>query len=300
MDLARALSKASPHSPLLKSLRRLFILFLLARPVNLLIFAATGILALYLLNREAPLEPEQWVKAGWLVGSALLIMVGGYWLNDFYDVEMDAINRPRRAAKVRLLTRRRLLHAVIIVWLIALLSTIALPWRFRLLHLLAIGALFWYNRYGKRLGLPGNLLIAGLTALLPWELMLWTARTAYAVDWMIPLAAVFNFAREVIKDAEDQPGDLPYGVRSLPTRLPQKTWKIILKIGWISLIFFIFLPAIVKYLVWQVIPTEYLCIVSLGSGVPLLWGLTALSDYGRLSQLLKVAMAGGLIALIFL
>jgi 4-hydroxybenzoate polyprenyltransferase len=183
-------------------------------------------LALYLLDREAPLEPEQWVKAGWLVGSALLIMVGGYWLNDFYDVEMDAINRPRRAAKVRLLTRRRLLHAVIIVWLIALLSTIALPWRFRLLHLLVIGALFWYNRYGKRLGLPGNLLIAGLTALLPWELMLWTARTAYAVDWMIPLAAVFNFAREVIKDAEDQPGDLPYGVRSLPTRLhPKKHGK---------------------------------------------------------------------------
>jgi hypothetical protein len=194
MDFVRAPIQAPPPLPVLRPHRRLLLLFYLARLPNLALLAATALLALYLLHQTQPLLPIHEVRAFYLITSALLIMAGGYWLNDLYDVEIDTINRPRRAAAVRLLTRRRLLTAVTIAWGAALLCTIPLRWQFKALHLLVIGALFWYNRWGKRLGLPGNLLVAGLTALLPWELMLLTGRTAYAVDWMIPLAAVFNFA----------------------------------------------------------------------------------------------------------
>jgi len=300
MDFARTPLQAPPPLPVLKPLQRLFLLFYLARPINLLLLVATALLALYLLHQTQPLLPIHKLCASYLITSALLIMAGGYWLNDLYDVEIDTINRPRRAAAVRLLTRRRILTAVMIAWGAALLCTIPLRWQFKALHLFVIGALFWYNRWGKRLGLPGNLLIAGLTALLPWELMLLTGRTAYAVDWMIPLAAVFNFAREVIKDAEDQPGDLPYDVRSLPGRLSPWTWHYILRLGWLSLLAFLYLPALIKYLLWQTISTAYLLAVTLGSALPLLWGLVNLSDYSLLSRLLKVAMAGGLFALAFL
>ena len=300
MDFVRAPIQAPSPPPVLRPHRRLLLLFYLARPLNLALLAATALLALYLLHQTQPLLPIHEVRAFYLITSALLIMAGGYWLNDLYDVEIDTINRPRRAAAVRLLTRRRLLTAVTIAWGAALLCTIPLRWQFKALHLLVIGALFWYNRWGKRLGLPGNLLVAGLTALLPWELMLLTGRTAYAVDWMIPLAAVFNFAREVVKDAEDQPGDLPHGVRSLPMRLSPRAWHLILRVGWLSLLAFLYLPALTKYLLWQTIPAAYLIAVTLGSALPLLWGLTDLSNYRLLSRLLKVAMAGGLLALVFL
>ncbi len=300
MDFARAAIQAPPPLSVLKPLWRLLLLFYLARPVNLLLLAATALLSLYLLYQGQPILPTHKVSAFYLITSALLIMAGGYWLNDLYDVEIDTINRPRRAAAVRLLTRRRLLTAVIIAWGVALLCTIPLRWQFKALHLFVIGALFWYNRWGKRLGLPGNLLIAGLTALLPWELMLLTGHTAYAVDWMIPLAAVFNFAREVVKDAEDQPGDRPHGVRSLPGRLSPRAWYRILRLGWLSLLAFLYLPALIKYLLWQTISTVYLLVVTLGSALPLLWGLVNLSNYSLLSRLLKVAMAGGLCALAFL
>lgn len=300
MDFARAAIQAPPPLSVLKPLWRLLLLFYLARLVNLLLLAATALLSLYLLYQSQPILPGHKVSAFYLITSALLIMAGGYWLNDLYDVEIDTINRPRRAAAVRLLTRRRLLTAVMIAWGVALLCTIPLRWQFTALHLLVIGALFWYNRWGKRLGLSGNLLIAGLTALLPWELMLLTGRTAYAVDWMIPLAAVFNFAREVVKDAEDQPGDRPHGVRSLPGRLSPRAWHFILRLGWLSLLAFLYLPALMKYLLWQTIPTTYLLVVTLASALPLLWGLTDLFNYSLLSRLLKVAMAGGLLALAFL
>ncbi len=300
MDFARALSETALAVPPLKRFRRLYLLFILARPVNLIIFLATGGLAAYLLYREHPEAPMPWTELGWLLGSAVLIMAGGYWLNDVYDVEIDAINRPRRAARVRLLTRRYLLEAVLTVWMLGMLCTIPLWWTFMVLHLLVILLLFWYNRYGKRLGLIGNLLVAILTALLPWEIMLLTARTAYAVDWMIPLAAVFNFAREVVKDAEDQAGDERYGVRSLPTRLHPSRWRSILCISWVSLIVFIFIPALMKYILWRVVPVEYLLFVTVGAALPLLWGLFRLSDYRLLSRLLKVAMGGGLVALAFL
>jgi len=300
MDFTRALSETPFAVPPLKGLRRLYLLFILARPLNLIIFLATGGLASYVLYREHPEAPMPWMELCWLSGSAVLIMAGGYWLNDLYDVGIDAINRPGRAARVRLLTRRYLLEAVITAWLLSMLCTIPLWWTFKALHLLVILSLFWYNRYGKRLGLPGNLLIAILTALLPWEIMLLTGRTAYAVDWMIPLAAVFNFAREVVKDAEDQPGDVPHGVQSLPSRLSPSMWRSVLFIGWMSLMIFIFVPALIKYILWRIIPVEYLLLVTVGSALPLLWGLFRLSDYRLLSRLLKVAMGGGLFALAFL
>ncbi len=300
MDFARAAPETPPPVPLLRLVRRLCILLVLARPINLMLLAVTGGLAGYLLYREDPGSSMPWAEAFWLVLSALFIMAGGYWLNDLYDVGIDTINRPRRAAQVRLLTRRRLMTAVILLWSLAMLCTIPLWWTFKALHLLVILALFWYNRYGKRLGLPGNLLVAALTALLPWEIMLLAARTAYAVSWMIPLAAVFNFAREVVKDAEDSPGDLSHGIRTLPSRLSPRAWKIILRIGWISLIVFTLVPAIVKYLLWKTIPVGYLLTVFLGAVLPLLGGLFELSDYRRLSRLLKLAMVGGLGALIFL
>jgi len=300
MGYLRPLAKASPDLSPLRAFKRLLVLGLLARPLNLLILVATGGLAAYLLYRAYPNAPMPWREVFWLTLSAVLIMAGGYWLNDLYDVEIDLINRPWRAARVRFLTRRCLSKAVLAVWLLAMLCTIPLWWTFKVLHAVVILSLFWYNRYGKRLGLLGNLLVAVLTALFPWEVMLLTARTAYAVDWMIPLAAVFNFAREVIKDAEDEAGDLLHGVRSLPSRLSPELWRKVLLMGWMSLIVFVYVPAGVKYILWGVVPVEYLLIVTMGSALPLLWGLFRLSDYGLLSRLLKVAMGGGLFALAFL
>lgn len=294
MDLIRHTS-----SPDLSALvrRRLILLLVLSRPLNLLLLGATGVIALLILERAGTLGVSVWLRAGVAIGCALLIMMGGYWLNDLYDLEIDRINRPERAKKVELVGRRSLFRAVLGVWVLALGLTCFLPWRLWLVHLAAIGGLFWYARWGKRWGLAGNVTIALLTGLLPWEILILTGQTAYAVVWMIPLAIGFNFVRELVKDAEDLPGDQAFGVRSLVLQLPPTIWQRLVWLLGVGLLGLSLLPAIGLYVLWGHFAWRYLLVVAVGVWGPLLWGLRRFSDYSRLSQALKLAMAFGLIAL---
>ena len=235
-----------------------------------------------------------------MVCSTLAIATGGYWLNDLYDEPIDRVNRPARARKVAGVGRRPLLSAVIGVWVLGTLLALGLPWRIWLLHIGAIGALAWYARQGKKTGLPGNAVVSALTGLVAWEVLLLLRYTTYAADWMIPLAIGFNFVRELVKDAEDAAGDQLYGVRSLPTQLTPATWDRLLKGLLIGLMGLTLLPAFVQALLWQSWPWAYLATASLLVLLPLSYAIGALPSYRQISQALKVAMAGGLIALFFL
>ncbi len=282
-------------APLRKYRRLLYGLTFLSRPVNLLLIALTSAWTYGLLWREAPALTEYaqlWVI---MLGSTLGIAAGGYWLNALYDRAIDRINRPDRARWVALCGNRTLLTATLGVWGASFLLALRLPWKIALLHSVAIGLLAWYARWGKKTGLPGNAAIAALTGLVPWEVMLLTQTTTYAADWLIPLAIVFNFARELVKDAEDLPGDRLYGVRSLPARLSPRAWNRLLRGVWGLLLSFTALPFLVQGLLWHKWAWGYLLLASGGVVFPLLrvrWG-----DYTDLSRALKIAMVGGLLAI---
>lgn len=281
-------------APLKRQRRLLYGLIFLARPVNLVLMGLTSGCTYGLLLREAPtltLYAERWIQ---MLLSTVGIAAGGYWLNALYDRAIDRINRPLRARWVALVGVRRLLTATLVIWAASLLLCVGLPWKVSLLHLAALVALAWYARWGKKTGLPGNALVATLTGLVPWEVMLLTRTTTYAADWLIPLAIVFNFARELVKDAEDLPGDRLYGVRSLPTQLSPQAWNRLLRSVWGLLLVLAGLPFLVQGVLWDKWAWGYLLLVSVAVVLPLLW--VRWGDYPRLSRALKIAMAGGLIA----
>ncbi len=281
-------------APLKRQRRLLYGLVFLARPVNLVLMGLTSGCTYGLLLRESPaltLYTERWLQ---MLLSTVGIAAGGYWLNALYDRAIDRINRPLRARWVALVGVRRLLTATLVIWAASLLLCVGLPWKVSLLHLAALVALAWYARWGKKTGLPGNALVATLTGLVPWEVMLLTRTTTYAADWLIPLAIVFNFARELVKDAEDLPGDRLYGVRSLPTQLSPQAWNRLLRSVWGLLLVMTGLPFLVQGVLWDKWAWGYLLLVSVAVVLPLLW--VRWGDYPRLSRALKIAMAGGLIA----
>lgn len=281
-------------APLKRQRRLLYGLIFLARPVNLVLMGLTSGCTYGLLLRESPaltLYTERWLQ---MLLSTVGIAAGGYWLNALYDRAIDRINRPLRARWVALVGVRRLLTATLVIWAASLLLCVGLPWKVSLLHLAALVALAWYARWGKKTGLPGNALVATLTGLVPWEVMLLTRTTTYAADWLIPLAIVFNFARELVKDAEDLPGDRLYGVRSLPTQLSPQAWNRLLRSVWGLLLVMTGLPFLVQGVLWDKWAWGYLLLVSVAVVLPLLW--VRWGDYPRLSRALKIAMAGGLIA----
>lgn len=147
--------------------------------------------------------------------SAGLVASGANALNDFYDLEIDRINRPDRPlpSLIVMPSSAKLLAAIL------MLAGIGLGLHVSLTHgivaALCCVTLWLYNRYLKTRGVAGNLavaVIAGVT-LIYGGLVVGDGSGALT-------GAVFAFlltmAREVVKDIEDVKGDAEIGSRSLP------------------------------------------------------------------------------------
>ncbi|MGI4733746.1 MAG: geranylgeranylglycerol-phosphate geranylgeranyltransferase [Janthinobacterium lividum] len=155
-------------------------------------------------------------RFGLLVLAALLVAAAGYIINDYYDVKIDAINRPDRLVVGRLLGRRQAMLAHLVLSGVGVGLALALSWRLGLVTLGAALLLWGYSARFKRLPLVGNVSIAALTAalvLLP-ELQLLTGRKAV---WLYALAAfLLTVVREIVKDIEDMRGDAQHDCHTLP------------------------------------------------------------------------------------
>ncbi|MFD2784806.1 geranylgeranylglycerol-phosphate geranylgeranyltransferase [Hymenobacter rubripertinctus] len=189
----------------------------LIRLPNLLIMA----LCLLLVRACLLLPDAPWARVlapgfGLLVLAALCIGAAGYIINDYYDVKIDAINRPGQLVVGRAVHRRHAMLAHLLlsgagVGVSGLLSP--------LLGLVNLGSalLLWgYSVRFKRVALVGNVSIATLTAalvLLP-ELQMQTGSEAV---WGYALAAfLLTVVREIVKDVEDMRGDAQHDCRTLP------------------------------------------------------------------------------------
>jgi 4-hydroxybenzoate polyprenyltransferase len=159
-------------------------------------------------------------RFGLLVLAALLVAAAGYIINDYYDVKIDAINRPDRLVVGRLLRRRHAMLAHVVLSGLAVLLAVGLSWQLGVVTLGAAALLWGYSARFKRLPLVGNLSIAALTA----ALVLLPALLPKAIEaglpksvWLYALAAfLLTVVREIVKDLEDMRGDAQHGCRTLP------------------------------------------------------------------------------------
>lgn len=189
----------------------------LIRLPNLLIMLLCLVLVRAGLLRPAtPLATLLDLRFGLLVLATLCIGAAGYIINDYYDVKIDAINRPGRLVVGRVVRRRRAMLAHLLLSGLGVgISGLLSP----LLGIVTLGSavLLWgYSVRFKRVALVGNLSIATLTAalvLLP-ELQL---RTGSGSVWAYALAAfLLTVVREIVKDVEDMRGDAQHDCRTLP------------------------------------------------------------------------------------
>lgn len=221
----------------------------LIRPVNLAIIALTMYGVRYYIQNENYFQKidDNPVDFFLLVFSTILIAAGGNIINDYFDVKADRINKPEKLIITKHIKRR---WAILIHWIfngIAFSIAIYLSFKYESLwfvfiHLLSINILWFYSMVFKRRILIGNLMIAGLTALVPLLAMIyfkvgnpvhleysefdpdsWVAIIDYKMIYILAaFAFIQNFAREIIKDAEDVEGDKLIYVKSLPMVIGEK------------------------------------------------------------------------------
>lgn len=137
-------------------------------------------------------------------------------INDYYDREIDAINEPSRPIPSGLISPLESIMVFIMLVAIGLTSAFLTNLLCLLLASISLIASVLYSRSGKRMGLPGNMMVS-LCVSMPF-----IYGGACIQDSIEPstltfaaLAFLANTGREIIKGIVDVEGDKARGVRTL-------------------------------------------------------------------------------------
>jgi 4-hydroxybenzoate polyprenyltransferase len=173
-----------------------------------------------------------------LVLAMVLISAGGYIINDYFDVKIDAVNKPGKNLIGKQITR----STAIVLYLFLTISGIVVSYFFGemagirypiLVFLLSAGLLYFYSSSYKTMLITGNMVISLLAALSIFITILFdkTALQSQPVLTIVTAYTLFAFlmtlVREIIKDCEDSKGDSESGASTLPLTIGLKPARII-------------------------------------------------------------------------
>ena len=149
--------------------------------------------------------------------AVFLVTAGGNVINDYFDVAIDKVNKPRRALPSGQITQRDALLYAITLTLFGVALTLFMNLICLGLAMLNAALLVLYSWKLKRSALVGNLLIGYLTGSV--FLFGGAAVSAFFLPGMLFLSAMLAItSREIVKDVEDLPGDKRAGASTLPIR----------------------------------------------------------------------------------
>lgn len=269
-----------------------------------------------------------------LIISVVLIAASGNLINDYFDQKADRVNKPGRMIIDKYIKRR---WAIILNWtfngigflMAAYLSFHLQNWWILIVSFLSINLLYFYSAIFKRKLLIGNVIVAGLTAIIPIYVYLYFFHsnfgdapplkseylvTSFNVKVVVIAYAIFafalNFIREIVKDMADVKGDLLLKSQTLPIKLGFKLSKIILVVLYLLSV----APLLMLTLHWALesilyqswdLPDYFYGLIFL-SALCVMISLVVLISYNRpkyyllASNLIKFAMLFGVLSALFI
>lgn len=303
--------------------------FRLVRLPNLVFIALTQVLfyfcimvphrALYPDARMAVGTTELWL----LVLASVLIAAGGYVINDYFDLNIDKVNRPESLVIEKMIKRRWAIvwHLVLSIAGLILSFMVCrrignyLPGMFNALSVLM---LWLYSTNFKKQLLIGNIIISMLTA---WViLVLYVCEAGIGIhkldgEQLTFIKSIYKFAilyggfafmasliREVVKDMEDMQGDARYGCRTMPIVWGLRSTKVFTAVWLIVLFFSVFALAVYSLMLsWNMLSVYLILSVMwplASAGLGMHQAFTT-SDFAKLSRLLKIVMLTGILSMLF-
>jgi len=299
------------------------------RSLNLLFIALTQFLFQYCIvmpalqkeNVTSNLTPELFIL---LVFASVCIAAAGYIINDYFDLNIDRVNKPDRVIIDKVIRRRWAIVWHFVLSGIGILLTFYVGWKIHNIplgfaNILCVALLWFYSTTFKKRLLIGNIIISLLTA---WVVLILyivqvplffysvaSAAQIAAISKIFKLAALYggfafisSLIREAIKDVEDMPGDLKYGCRTMPIVWGINVSKVFIATWLIVLLASLFiLQAYVLHFRWWWSAVYCFVLIIL----PLLYIFRKLfkaqdtASFHKLSNWVKLVMLTGIVSMVF-
>src|SRR5690606_29892373 len=177
--------------------------------------------------------------------AAAFTAAAGNIINDYFDIEIDKINKPGRPLAAGYISKKSALIFYGLLNAAALFAAIQLNFDVFLITVSTQVLLFFYSYKLKNIPLAGNLVVALLTGLV---FIFGGAAAGNVSKLIIPalFAFLINLIREIIKDAEDVKGDSAAGLKTFPIVNGMTITKVLIFFLTLILILFTFQPFIFK------------------------------------------------------
>ncbi len=218
-------------------------------------------------------------------------------INDYFDVEIDKINRPERVIPQNLLTKKEALIFFAILKFFAFYLALQINKTAFLIVIVTSVLLFLYSFKLKHVALIGNVIVGLLTGMAfiygavavgNWKAGIFPALFAFMV----------NLAREILKDIEDIEGDRKMGLLTFPIKFGIRQSIYVVSGIIILLVIFTTIPYFldiynIKYFIFVLIIVDSLFVYFVKELIRS--GTTV--NLRKLSNLLKINMLLGLTAI---
>jgi 4-hydroxybenzoate polyprenyltransferase len=256
-----------------------------------------------------------------LVLASLAIAAAGYIINDYFDINIDEINKPKKVVVDKVINRRWAIAWHFMLSLAGIVLTILAVaswsrWYIIAANILCIILLWFYSTSFKRQLLVGNIVISLLTA---WTILViffskFTLADAFGgVDdanqklfrfalLYAGFAFIISLIREAIKDMEDLPGDQRFGCHTMPIAWGLNATKVYTAVWLIVLIAALLIVQVyvLQFRWWM--PVAYSVPLIIFPLVLVLFKLrrsNSSADFHRLSNITKFVMFSGILSMIF-
>lgn len=294
--------------------------FRLIRWQNGLFIVLTQILFYFCIYRSLYKAEESPRQLIWLIVASVFIASAGYIINDYFDLNIDRINKPKKNVVDSVISRRWVILWHFLLSAAGILATaIAVSfqkWYLIIANIVCVMLLWLYSTSFKRQLLIGNFVIAILTS---WTVLILffskvsfqaafgntdldTAKYFRVAFLYGGFAFIITLIREAIKDVEDIEGDRRYGCKTLPiiagittTKVYTAVWILVLIAALVVLQLYIlqfqWWWAIVYTSLFVILPLLYLFVVH--------YKARTSSDFARLSSITKWITLTGILSMIF-
>ena len=239
---------------------------------------------------------SSWTRLILAALSAALISAGGYVLNDYFDLEIDKINRPLRILPGGDLSPKKALIFSISLFLMGFILSFFLKPVSIGIALVAMIFLFLYSVRFKREFLIGNVTVSIISALAFIYGGVFSKNPEISLIPAI-LAFLFHLGRELIKDMEDVEGDQALRSETFPIAYGMRNSQFLASAIFLVLIILTIFPYKLKifsiYYLILVLMVDFVLFYIILS----LWNNPSRENLGSLSRLLKFEMLLGLLAI---